>query len=70
MTLSSLLETLADNEMLNIQIKDSTDKILIEFEAPGYESLSTELLAMTVSKVVIDSYLSVTSQITIILSDN
>lgn len=70
MTLSSLLETLADNEMLNIQIKDSTDKILIEFEAPGYESLSAELLAMTVSKVVIDSYLSVTSQITIILSDN
>lgn len=69
MTLSSLLETLADNVMLNIQIKDS-EKVLIEFDAPGYESLSNELLSKTVSKVTIDSTLSVSTQMIIIVEDN
>lgn len=69
MTLSSLLETLADNVMLNIQIKDS-EKVLIEFDAPGYESLSNELLSKTVSKVTIDSTLSVSTQMIIIVVDN
>ena len=69
MTLRSLLESLADNEMLNIQIKDS-EKVLIEFDAPGYESLSNELLSKTVSKVTIDSTLSVSTQMIIIVEDN
>ena len=69
MTLSSLLETLADNVMLNIQIKDS-EKVLIEFDAPGYESLSNELLSKTVSKVTIDSTLSVSTQMIIVVEDN
>lgn len=69
MTLSSLLETLADNVMLNIQIKDSQG-VLIEFAAPGYESLSTEILEKNVEKVVIDSLINVVPQITVIISDN
>ena len=69
MTLSNLLESLADNVMLNIQIKDS-QKVLIEFDAPGYESLSSELLSKTVSKVTIDSTLSVSTQMTIVVEDN
>ena len=69
MTLRSLLESLADNEMLNIQIKDS-EKVLIEFDAPGYESLSNELLSKTVSKVTIDSTLSVSTQMIIVVEDN
>jgi len=69
MTLRSLLESLADNEMLNIQIKDS-ENVLIEFDAPGFESLSNELLSRTVSKVTIDSTLSVSTQMIIIVEDN
>ena len=69
MTLRSLLESLADNVMLNIQIKDS-ENVLIEFDAPGFESLSNELLSRTVSKVTIDSTLSVSTQMIIIVEDN
>lgn len=69
MTLSDLLEVLAENTMLNIQIKDSQN-VLIEFAAPGYESLSTEILEKNVEKVVIDSLINVVPQITVILTDN
>jgi len=69
MTLRSLLESLADNETLNIQIKDS-EKDLIEFDAPGFESLNSFLLSRTVLKVTIDSTLSVSTQMIIVVEDN
>ena len=56
MTLNELLAALVDNENLNIEIIETVseeDNVIIEFEAPGYEALSSELLARTVDKVKI-----------------
>lgn len=56
MTLNELLAALVDNENLNIEIIETVseeDKVIIEFEAPGYEALSSELLSRTVDKVKI-----------------
>ena len=56
MTLNELLAALVDNENLYIEIIETVseeDNVIIEFEAPGYEALSSELLARTVDKVKI-----------------
>ena len=56
MALNELLESLVENENLNVEIIETVneeDKVIIEFEAPGYEALSSELLARTVDKVKI-----------------
>ena len=54
MSLNNLLAALAENSMLYIEIIEDKNT-LIEFEAPGYESLSSELLARTVDKIILDS---------------
>jgi len=56
MTLNDLLESLVSNETLNIEVIETVsekDKVIIEFDAPGYEALSSELLARTVDEVMI-----------------
>lgn len=76
MSLNELLATLADNGTLDIEITETvvvsekTEEVaLIEFEAPGWESLSAELLQRTVDKVIIDSS-SLYASMKIHLSDN
>ena len=68
MSLNNLLAALAENSMLYIEIIDGKNT-LIEFEAPGYGSLSDELLSRTVDKVIIDSSNIVTT-VKILLTDN
>lgn len=68
MNLNNLLAALADNSMLYIEIIDGKNT-LIEFEAPGYGSLSDDLLLRTVDKVIIDSSNIVTT-VKILLTDN
>ena len=58
MSLNQLLATLAENKMLYIEITETIEKeetVLIGFEAPGWESLSAELLARQVDKVSVDT---------------
>jgi len=76
MSLNNLLATLVDNGTLDIEITETvvvsekTEEVtLIEFEAPGWESLSAELLQRTVDKVIIDSS-SLYASMKIHLSDN
>lgn len=72
MSLTELLATLKENEMLYVEITETEDNkevVLIGFEASGWESLSTELLARTVDKVTVDTS-SVLANIKIHLSDN
>ena len=68
MNLNNLLAALAENSMLYIEIIDGKNT-LIEFEAPGYGSLSDDLLSRTVDKVIIDSSNIVTT-VKILLTDN
>ena len=68
MNLNNLLAALAENSMLYIEIIDGKNT-LIEFEAPGYGSLSDDLLLRTVDKVIIDSSNIVTT-VKILLTDN
>ena len=68
MTLNELLAALANNEMLSIEIvktENEKENVLIEFEASGYEQLSAELLASTVSEIRISSEVSIMTGVTI-----
>lgn len=69
MSLNNLLAALADNSMLYIEIIDGKNT-LIEFEAPGYGSLSDELLSRIVDKVIIDSSNIVTNVKIALVADN
>lgn len=68
MTLNDVLAALSNNEMLCIEIIETveeTDNIIIEFDAPGYEALSTELLARTVSDIIINTQASIVAGVKI-----
>lgn len=69
MNLNNLLAALAENSMLYIEIIDGKNT-LIEFEAPGYGSLSDDLLLRTVDKVIIDSSNIVTNVKITLVADN
>lgn len=75
LSLNDVLAALSEN-MLNIEItrKITEDNVteevpIIEFEAPGYEALSNELLEQEVDKITIDRS-SISTSVTILLKDN
>ena len=53
MTVAALLEVLADNEDTQVSILNSSEELLIKFNAEGYESISSTITAQTVSKVTL-----------------
>ena len=58
MTLNDVLEALSNNEMLCIEVIETVeqkDNVIIEFDAPGYEALSAELLSRTVKEITINA---------------
>ena len=68
MTLNELLETLAGNDTLLIEVVETVeeaDNTIIEFDVTGYEALSAELLARTVESVTINTQSSILIGITI-----
>lgn len=68
MTLNELLETLAGNDTLLIEVVETVeeaDNTIIEFDVTGYEALSAELLARTVESVTINKQSSILIGITI-----
>lgn len=68
MTLNDVLAALSNNDMLCIEIIETVeeaDNIIIEFDAPGYEALSAELLGRTVSDIIINSQASIVAGIKI-----
>ncbi len=68
MTLNELLTTLAGNETLLIEVVETVeeaDSTIIEFDVPGYEALSAELLARTVESVTVKTQASILIGITI-----
>lgn len=68
MTLNELLTALAGNDNLLIEVVETVeeaDSTIIEFEVPGYEALSTDLLARTVESVTIKTQTTVFMGITI-----
>ena len=68
MTLNELLTALAGNDNLLIEVVETVeeaDSTIIEFEVPGYEALSTDLLARTVESVTIKTQPTVFMGITI-----
>lgn len=68
MTLNELLETLAGNETLLIEVVETVEEAnntIIEFDVSGYEALSAELLARTVESVIINTQSSILIGITI-----
>lgn len=68
MTLNELLETLAGNDTLIIEVVETVeeaDNTIIEFDVTGYEALSAELLARTVESVTINTQSSILIGITI-----
>ena len=76
MSLNEVLAALSENEMLDIVItkietdgQTSEEVPIIEFEASGYEALSTELLEQEVDKIKVDRS-SFSTSITILLADN
>ena len=71
MTLNELLAALSNNEMLCVEIIETVEEeenIVIEFDAPGYEALSAELLARTVSEITINTQASIVAGIRIKLA--
>lgn len=68
MTLNELLETLAGNDTLLIEVVETVEEAnntIIEFDVSGYEALSAELLARTVESVIINTQSSILIGITI-----
>ena len=53
MTLSALLEVLANNTSLTITLRDSKNNTLIMFNAQGYATIDPTISARTVTSVTI-----------------
>ena len=70
MTLNNILEALAINKTLFIKIvtiEEEKEVEVISFEAPGYESLSSELLAKTVTEIRMGTEMTFEKKMTILV---
>ena len=65
MALSDLLVTLANNTKLYITLTDEEGNVLITFNAPGYESVESDLGPRVVKKIKIDN----PGTVTVVLAD-